>query len=112
LNFETSAEGQETPFIEFRHYDIDIEKYSIKKTISNIINNKKTNLSNFDNIADYILKQSGFTSGSDNEGDLGVCEMIKDEQIKTEKEDEDKIKIKLNNLLAVFIPYYRLHFKS
>jgi len=90
------------PIIEFRHYDIDIEKYSIKKTISNILNNKKTDLSKFENIADYILKQSGFTSCSDNEDpNLGVVDIIQDEENKTEKitkeekENKDQIKVKL-----------------
>jgi len=108
LNFEEDAEGKSIPFIEFRHFDIDIEKHSIKKTISNIINNKKMDLSSFHNISEYILKQSGYTSCSDNEDpNLGVCSVIKDEEMKLEKvkptvegseEDKDKIKVKLYEL--------------
>ncbi len=74
----------------------------MKKTISNIINNKKTDLSKFDNIADYILKQSGYTSGSDNEDPtLGLCEVIQDQEMKTEKikdENGEKIKVKLHEI--------------
>lgn len=102
LTFEQNDEGKNIPIIEFRHFDIDIEKYSMKKTISNIINNKKTDLSKFDNISDYILKQSGYTSGSDNEDPtLGLCEIIQDEEMKSEKnkdENGEKIKVKLHEI--------------
>jgi ribosome biogenesis protein SSF1/2 len=102
LTFEQNDEGKNIPIIEFRHFDIDIEKYSMKKTISNIINNKKTDLSKFDNISDYILKQSGYTSGSDNEDPtLGLCEVIQDEEMKSEKnkdENGEKIKVKLHEI--------------
>jgi len=108
LNFEEDSDGKCVPYVEFRHYDIDIEKHSIKKTISNIINNKKTDLSNFRNISEYILRQSGYTSCSDNEDpNLGVCSVIKDEEMKSEKvkqnaegndDDKDKIKVKLYEL--------------
>ena len=108
LNFEEDSNGKCVPHVEFRHFDIDIEKHSIKKTISNIINNKKTDLSNFRNISEYILKQSGYTSCSDNEEpNLGVCSVIKDEELKSEKvkpnlegndDDKDKIKVKLYEL--------------
>ena len=102
LTFEQSEDGALIPVIEFRHFDIDIEKYSMKKTISNIINNKKTDLSKFDNIADYILKQSGYTSGSDNEDPtLGLCEVIQDQEMKAEKnkdENGEKIKVKLHEI--------------
>jgi ribosome biogenesis protein SSF1/2 len=100
LTFE-EKEGRLVPVIEFRHFDIDIEKHSIKKTISNIINYKKTDLSKFENIADYILKQSGYTSGSDMEDpNMGLCEVIGDKEIKSEapKEDNEKIKIKLHEI--------------
>jgi ribosome biogenesis protein SSF1/2 len=106
LNFEKDENGNNIPLVEFRHFDIDIEKYSIKKTISNIINFKKTDLSNFQNISDYILKQSGYTSQSDNEDpNAGLCSIIKDEEIKEEAkcnkendEEKDKIKVKLYEL--------------
>lgn len=108
LNFDEDLEGKCIPYVEFRHFDIDIEKHSIKKTISNIINNKKTDLSKFHNISEYILRQSGYTSCSDNEDpNLGVCSIIKDEEMKEEKvkvtkegeeEDKDKIKVKLIEL--------------
>ena len=77
------------PVIEFRHYDIDIEKHSIKKTISNIINNKKTDLSKFKNISDYILKQSGFTSCSENEEGNAV-DIIEDIT-----NEDNKVKVRL-----------------
>ncbi len=96
------TQGNLLPIIEFRHFDIDIEKYSIKKTISNIINYKKTDLSKFENIADYILKQSGYTSGSDLEDpNMGLCEVIGDKEIKSEEKKEDnneKIKVKLHEI--------------
>jgi ribosome biogenesis protein SSF1/2 len=76
------------PVIEFRHFDIDIERHSIKKTISNIINNKKTDLSSFNNISDYILKQTGYTSCSDNEE--AAVEIIEDKN-----KDDNKVKVKL-----------------
>lgn len=101
LKFEETEAGP-IPMVEFRHFDIDIEKHSMKKTISNIINNKKLDLSKFDNIADYILKQSGFTDNSDNEDpNLGVCDVIQDEEMKSEKnkkENGDNIKIKLHEI--------------
>lgn len=89
--FNLSFDSTGIPVIEFRHYDIDIEKFSVKKTISNIINNSKSNLNQFNNIADYVLKQSGFTSCSDNEDpNLGVCDVINDNESK-----DDKVKVKL-----------------
>lgn len=102
LAFEEGEKGL-VPIIEFRHYDIDIEKYSSKKTISNILNLKKTDLSKFDNIADYILKQSGFTSGSDmDDPNLGLCDVIGDQEMNSEikqKENEnEKIKVKLHEI--------------
>ena len=39
------------------------------KTISNLINNMTQDLSKYNNISDYILKHSGYSSCSDNEGD-------------------------------------------
>jgi len=66
-----------------------------KKTISNIINNKKLDFSKFNNISDYILKQSGFTSGSDNEDpSFGVVDIIKDEEMNSESENENEEKEK------------------
>jgi ribosome biogenesis protein SSF1/2 len=54
------------------------------------LNNKKTDLSKFNSISDYILKQSGFTSGSDNDDpNLGVVEVIKDEEMKIDEEEEN-----------------------
>ncbi len=104
LTFD-QEDGKLIPVIEFRHYDIDIEKHSMKKTISNIINNKKTNLSKFTSISDYVLRQSGYTSGSDNEDpNLGIVDAIDDEQmVKTEKPSDEpdkneKVKIKLNEI--------------
>ena len=74
------------PELEFRHYDIDIQKYSVKKTISNLINDlgKTKDLSNFNNISDYILKHSGYSSCSDNEEE-GQCEIIDERKKKNEK---------------------------
>lgn len=86
------------PVIEFRHYDIDIEKFSFKKTISNILNCKKTDLSKFQSISDYILKQSGFTSCSDNDDpNLGVVDIIKDEDMKNEEDEKKLMKKKQKN---------------
>ena len=43
--------------------------------ISNILNLNKQDLSKFRNISDYVLKASGFTSGSDfDEPNIGVGE--------------------------------------
>lgn len=107
LIFEETEEGNAIPIVEFRHYDIDIEKHSMKKTISNIINNKKTDLSKFNNISEYILRQSGYTSGSDNEDpSLGLVDAIQDEEMEAEanekknneEEKNEKIKIKLNEI--------------
>ena len=74
------------PEIEFRHYDIELQKYSMKKTISNLINNlgKTKDLSNFNNISDYILKHSGYSSCSDNEEEA-KCEIIDEKNNKNEK---------------------------
>ncbi len=100
FNLKFNDEG--IPIVEFRHYDIDIEKHSIKKTISNILNNKKMDLSRFTNISDYILKQSGYTSGSDNEDpDLGIVEAINDEVMRedldNDNSEEDPDNTKDNN---------------
>ena len=83
--------GKIKPEIEFRHYDIELQKYSVKKTISNLINNlgKTKDLSNFNNISDYILKHSGYSSCSDNEEEA-KCEIL-DEQ---NKSDKTSIKLK------------------
>ena len=80
------------PELEFRHYDIDMYKYSVKKTISNIINDlgKTKDLSKFNNISDYILKHSGYSSCSDNEEE-GQCEII-DEKNKTNEKTQIKLK--------------------
>ena len=83
--------GKIKPEIEFRHYDIELQKYSVKKTISNLINNlgKTKDLSNFNNISDYILKHSGYSSCSDN-AEEAKCEIL-DEQ---NKSDKTSIKLK------------------
>ena len=80
------------PELEFRHYDINIQKYSVKKTISNIINNlgKTKDLSNFNNISDYSLKHTGYSSCSDNEEE-GNCEII-NEKNKTNEKTQIKLK--------------------
>lgn len=97
--FNLRIEEDSTPVIEFRHFDIDVEKHSVKKTISNIVNNKLTDLSKFKSISDYILKQSGYTSCSDNEDpNLGVCEAIQDEQSEKEANSSEKIRIRLNEI--------------
>jgi ribosome biogenesis protein SSF1/2 len=85
--FNLNLDNPDEPIIEFRHFDIDIEKHSIKKTISNIINNRKNDLSRFKNISDYILQQTGYTSCSDNE-EAGVVDAIEDKK-------EQKVKTKL-----------------
>lgn len=47
-------------------------------------------MSKFKSISDYILQQSGFTSGSDNDDpNLGVVEVIKDEEMKIDDEKEE-----------------------
>ena len=88
-------ENNEEPELLFRHYDIDIEKFSIKKTISNLINTNGINkdLSKFNNIADYVLKQSGYTDQSDTDNNMGECDIIIDKNLK-----EEKIKIKLREI--------------
>ena len=80
------------PELEFRHYDIDMYKYSVKKTISNLINDlgKTKDLSKFNNISDYILKHSGYSSCSDNEEE-GQCEIIDE---KNKKNEKTQIKLK------------------
>ena len=74
------------PEIEFRHYDIELQKYSSKKTISNLINNlgKAKDLSNFNNISDYILKHTGYSSCSDNEEEA-KCEIFDEKNNQNEK---------------------------
>lgn len=57
------------PVFQMRLFDIDVIKASSKKTIANILNSKITDFSKFDNIADYVLKHSGYTDNSDNEGE-------------------------------------------
>ena len=88
INLKLNEENGEDikPEIEFRHYDIELQKYSVKKTISNLINNlgKTKDLSNFNNISDYILKHSGYSSCSDNEEEA-KCEIIDDKNNKKEK---------------------------
>ena len=85
VNLKLDSEN-EKPEIEFRHYDIELQKYSMKKTISNLINNlgKAKDLSNFNNISDYILKHSGYSSCSDNEEEA-KCEIIDEKSNKNEK---------------------------
>ena len=80
------------PEIEFRHYDIELQKYSTKKTISNLINNlgKTKDLSNFNNISDYILKHSGYSSCSDNEEEA-KCEILDE---KNDGNEKNTIKLK------------------
>ena len=54
-------------------------------------------MSKFQSISDYILKQSGFTSGSDNDDpNLGIVEVIKDEEMNIDDEEEGKEKEKEN----------------
>jgi ribosome biogenesis protein SSF1/2 len=88
--FNLNLDDPESPSIEFRHFDIDIEKHSIKKTISNIINSKKTDLSKFKNISDYVLQQSGYTSCSDNE-EGGIVDTV-------EKKGDNKVKTRLHEI--------------
>ena len=85
INLKLDSQN-EKPEIEFRHYDIELQKYSVKKTISNLINNlgKTKDLSNFNNISDYILKHSGYSSCSDNEEEA-KCEIIDEKNNKNEK---------------------------
>lgn len=91
VNLKLNDKGE--PLLLFRHYDLHIEKYSSKKTIANLISSTSMNrdLSQFDNIADYVLRASGFTSQSENDDpNLGQCEIIADTNSK-----EEKIKVKL-----------------
>ena len=85
INLKLDSDNDK-PEIEFRHYDIELQKYSMKKTISNLINNlgKTKDLSNFNNISDYILKHSGYSSCSDNEEEA-KCEIIDEKSNKNEK---------------------------
>lgn len=47
-------------------------------------------MSKFKSISDYILKQTGFTSGSDNDDpNLGVVDIIKDEEMKSDKSEDE-----------------------
>ena len=71
-------------------------------------------MSKFQSISDYILKQSGFTSCSDNDDpNLGVVDIIKDEDMKNDeeekktdekkteeskKEEDNRVKVKLVEL--------------
>jgi ribosome biogenesis protein SSF1/2 len=92
MNLNTDGE---TPIFEMRHYDVDVEKKGSKKTISNILNNKKTDFSGYNNISEYILNQTGYTDASDNEGDNEV-QLISERQ-KTQKiENNDKKKNSLS----------------
>ena len=85
INLKLDKENDK-PEIEFRHYNIELQKYSTKKTISNLINNlgKVKDLSNFNNISDYILKHTGYSSCSDNEEEA-KCEIIDEKNNKNEK---------------------------
>ena len=86
VNLLLNEENDNIPEIEFRHYEIELQKYSVKKTISNLINNlgKTKDLSNFNNISDYILKHSGYSSCSDNEEEA-KCEIINEKNNQNEK---------------------------
>lgn len=90
INLNTDNEN---PIFEIRHYDIDIEKISSKKTISNIINSKKTDFTGYNNIAEYILKQTGYTDNSDNEGDDNNVSLILNENKDKAEEKHNKIKL-------------------
>lgn len=92
------------PEVEMRHFYIEQEKASTKKTISNILNLKKQDLSGFTNIADYILKQSGYTDVSDNE-ENDKNEENDEENQKISMKDKGKVTIiekNVNSLLSFF----------
>lgn len=90
-----NTDGPE-PVFEIRHYSIDIEKASSKKTISNILNMKKSDFSGYENIAEYILKQTGYTDNSDNEG--GEVKLLLNEGKEKDKEKEKVNKIQLHEV--------------
>lgn len=97
LSFE-SQKGH--PVIEIRHYDVTIEKLSSKKTISNILNMKKTDFSGYENIADYILKQTGYTDASDNEDEGNEVKLLLNEdnqQNKSKSSEKQQGKSAFNN---------------
>lgn len=93
LNLIKNKKDELEPVFELRHYDIDFERSSSKKTISNILNNKKTDFSNYNNIADYILNQTGFTDVSDNEGIDTNLNLIEEKKNKLSREEKKKLKI-------------------
>jgi len=88
----------ETPIFEMRHYDVDVERKATKKTISNILNNKKTDFSGYNNISEYILNQTGYTDVSDNEGDNEV-KLISEREKTAKIENLNKKKSKNNSSL-------------
>lgn len=94
---ELDSEQNNEPILQFRNYAVNIEKFSQKKTIANILNAAKTNLGNFKNISDYILKSTGYSDCSDVEEDTNV-DIVDDEEMKKEKrsaEIDHKVKVKL-----------------
>lgn len=101
FNLELNENGE--PLFQIRHYQIEMNSAASKKTISNIINSKVTDFSKFGNIADYILKATGFTDASDNEGEKNEIELIEQSKVKTkegeiEKTTEKKANIKLKEI--------------
>lgn len=102
--FSVEYDKKGEPEVEMRHFYIEQEKSSTKKTISNILNLKKQDLSGFTNIADYILKQSGYTDASDNE-DNDKNEENDEENEKINMKDKGKVTIiekNVNSLLTFF----------
>ena len=91
------------PILEFRHYDIEFQRHSIKKTISNLVNNlgKVKDLSSFNNISDYILKHTGYSSCSDNEEE-GQFDMVNEKNKETEKTQIKLIEIGPRLNLSLF----------
>ena len=98
LLINLNLDNIESPIFELRNYHINIDNVSGKKTISNILNNKKTDFSGFDNIADYVLQRTGFTDNSDNEGGEGEFNLaLKEDKLDKDKEKEKDKKENIGN---------------
>eukprot|EP00045_Choanoeca_perplexa_P001824 m.21919 g.21919 ORF g.21919 m.21919 type:complete len:478 (-) comp11180_c0_seq2:70-1503(-) len=55
--------NEETGEIEFRHYDISLQAVGLSRTVKSVLRSNLPNLTQFDDISDYILSQaSGYES--------------------------------------------------
>lgn len=97
FNLDIGPDGD--PIFEMRHYCVSNEVATGKKTIANIINAKKQDLSKFENISEYILKQTGFTDNSDNEGGDNEVKLVEaPSKSKDSKVKENSVKVKLREV--------------